>query len=869
MRRTLLLLLPILTLAPLHADIVRAPDAAPRVLYGVDHLQRALDAAHLDRTRIVVGTTADADVKALESSHQLALTKGEPRADEGFVIQGCADGSLAIVGSDDSGVLYGCLELAKRLAAGERPGPGFHFADAPAFELRGPCIGMQKTYILPGRKVYEYPYTPQLFPFFYDKSFWRGYLDYLVSLRMNTLYLWAGQPFGSLVRVKEYPEAVEVPPDVFKRNVEMYRWITRECDRRGIWLVQEFYSILLPKPFAEKYGMSTQLSAPNPRAADYTRKAIAEFVHQYPNVGLLVCLGEALRGQENQTHWFTNVILPGVKDGMAEAGLKNEPPVILRTHATDARLVVPPALKEYHNLYTMSKYNGESLTTWDPRGERQKLDLAMSRIGTPHISNVHILANLEPFRYGDQQFIQKCVQAMRDRLGAKGVHVYPLFYWNWPYSPDIAHPKLLQWKRDWIWFEAWARYAWDPDIPAKADHAYWIGRIADHYGEAAAADILGAYNNSGECAPRILRRFGITDGNRQTMSLGMTLDELVNPRKYHPFPLLWTAEAPPGERLQEYVQREWGHKPHVGETPPQVIREIEDFSARAVREIDAAEPLVTKNRAEFERLRNDIHCIREMSLNYATKAQAALCVLRYKYSHDIKDMVRAEGYLHESLEHYRKLVDLTKDTYSAANSMQTSQRRIPVPGGRGGKPANYLWSQLLPLYQREYVNFKAQVDALRTPGAHVRTHAPLPAADFKILTPGLYSYTIQVGNTVFTDSKATFTEVAPELEGLQGIKFSFEAARDNRLPPITWESKTPVKVLIGFFDDDGRKWRRPPTLETDATAAAHGGAEAFLLDGVKFDSLPPADVYEFTYPAGRQTLDLHGSGAYVILGFAR
>ena len=37
-------------------------------------------------------------------------------------------------------------------------------------KLRGTCIGMQKTYILPGRHVYEYPYTPELFPWFYDKQ---------------------------------------------------------------------------------------------------------------------------------------------------------------------------------------------------------------------------------------------------------------------------------------------------------------------------------------------------------------------------------------------------------------------------------------------------------------------------------------------------------------------------------------------------------------------------------------------------------------------------------------------------------------------------------------------------------------------------
>ena len=109
-----------------------------------------------------------------------------------------------------------------------------------------------------------------------------------------------------------------------------------------------------------------------------------------------------------------------------------------------------------------------------------------------------------------------------------------------------------------------------------------------------------------------------------------------------------------------------------------------------MEEADAAEPLVTKNRAEFERVRNDVHCIRAMSENYAEKAEAAMCVLRYGYSMDVSDMEAAEGHLAASLEYYRQLVALTKDTYDFANSMQTSQRKIPVVGGVGGHPANYL-----------------------------------------------------------------------------------------------------------------------------------------------------------------------------------
>jgi hypothetical protein len=843
----------------LHAEA--APQPSPRVLYGLARLRAVVP----KNTPIVV------------NPYRPSLKP------EGFEVVQAPDGAIFIRGADDSGVLYGCLELAERIRANGGKIPAkVDFTDAPVMILRGPCIGMQKTYYLPGRKVYEYPYTPEEFPFFYDKTYWTEYLDQLADLRMNTLYLWNGHPFASLVRLPDYPEAVEVNDETFTRNVEMFRWLTAECDRRGIWLVQQFYSIIISKPLAEKRGLQTQLHAWNDVAADYTRKSIAEFVKQFPHVGLMPCLGEALQEQQAQIRWMTEVILPGVKDGMKAAGLTQEPPIVLRTHATDATKVMPEALKVYHNLYTEAKFNGESLTTWEPRGVRQKLHLTMSKVGSKHIANVHILANLEPFRYGATDFIQKSVLAMRDRLGASGLHLYPLYYWDWPVSPDIirlatrpepvegARPEpvegLKQSERDWIWFEAWARYAWNPDRDAAGERTYWESRLAEHYGAAAAGQILDAYNAAGECAPRLLRRYGITEGNRQTMSLGMTLDQLVHPEKYREFPELWESQSPPGERLKEYAERDWKKLPHEGETPLSINAEVLDYSQKAVAAIDAAAPLVTKNREEFARLRNDIHAIRAMSQSFTAKTAAAVAVLRYGNSKDLADMTRAETALAESLDHYRTLTALTKDTYKAANSMQTAQRRIPFPGGKGGQPANYHWTQLLPLYEKELADFRAQVAGLKSPaGAKARTHAPLPPAAYKLLTPGLATYTVQVGNTVFPDSPATITAVAPELEGLQGISLPQAGAAG----PVEFECAQPVRVLIGYFNASGTQWRKPPTLETDATAGERGGAEPFIVDAVKFDGLPPVTVHAFDYPAGRHRLEVRGTGAYLILGLVK
>lgn len=857
------------------AGVSLPSDASPRVRYAAGRVADALKQVGAEASlsssepgRIVLGRLDTPAIKTLVGAGRLKIAPGELRP-EGFVVATLPDGGIAVVGADDSGVLYGSLELAKRITA-QRKLPGdLRAVDAPALKLRGPCIGMQKTYILPGRHVYEYPYTQQDFPFFYDKAFWREYLDYLADQRMNSLYLWNGHPFASLVKLADYPYALEVSEEQFKQNREMFRYIAEEADRRGIWVVQMFYNIILSKPFAEKQGLPTQLNRTNPIAADYTRKSVAEFVKQYPNVGLMICLGEALQDVPMQREWLTDVILPGVKDGMAAAGLTQEPPVVVRTHATDPKVVMPAALKVYSNLYTEAKYNGESLTTWEPRGVWQQTHLAMSRLGTTHIANVHILANLEPFRYGAQRFIHKSVLAMRERLGAGGLHLYPLAYWSWPDAPDKTAVPLKQLERDWIWFEAWARYAWNPDVDEAADHDYWVARLAERYGSAKAADhILTAYNDSGECAPRLLRRFGITEGNRQTLSLGMTLDQLVTPAKYRPYPELWLSQAPLGERLQEYAEKEAKGLPHEGETPVSIIREVLGFSQSAVDAIEAAAPDVKSNREEFDRLRNDMYCIRAMSRNYAAKATAALEVLLYQQTKDISHMEKARAHLAESLDYYRELVRLTKDTYRFANSMQTSQRRIPAPGGANGEPRNFHWSQLLDRYENELVEFDAQLNGLKAgTTTSKRSIAPLQPAPFALVGGKAEPYRPGPGARVFTDRSWEIQSLAPELQALTGIRFADADARGSQATPIEFETTQPVQVVIGYVQSKEQGWRQPPELETDALAGDQTN-EPLLLNAATIDTLPAIHAYVVKYGPGRHKLQLRGSGSFIVLGVA-
>ncbi|MHC4325145.1 MAG: beta-N-acetylhexosaminidase family protein, partial [Planctomycetota bacterium] len=124
-------------------------------------------------------------------------------AKEGFFL--ISNKEITVVaGGDDSGALYGSLELSEQIKKRGTLPEKIQISDKPVFTLRGPCIGMQKTYVLPDKGIYNYPYTPELFGFFYDKQQWVEFLDLLVQNRMNTLYLWNGHPFSSLIKLKDY-----------------------------------------------------------------------------------------------------------------------------------------------------------------------------------------------------------------------------------------------------------------------------------------------------------------------------------------------------------------------------------------------------------------------------------------------------------------------------------------------------------------------------------------------------------------------------------------------------------------------------------------------------------------------------------------
>jgi hypothetical protein len=261
-----------------------------------------------------------------------------------------------------------------------------------------------------------------------------------------------------------------------------------------------------------------------------------------------------------------------------------------------------------------------------------------------------------------------------------------------------------------------------------------------------------------------------------------------------------------------------------------------------------------------------------MAQFYAAKARAAECVLRYNYSQDPEDMKRAQRFLAESFAHYEFLAALTGHIYHFANSMQTSQRKIPFVGGVKGVGTNYLWSQLVPLYQKELDDFRAMVAQLKQ-----STNAPVvsvddskikpwPVAAFKLISTNAETYEVKVGARPFTDRNYTVRELAPELKGLTGIRFSHDAAKSGRYQSVEFEASEPVQVLVGYFNDPRDIWLQVPNLDFAAQADERGGIDPVIRNAADIEQCPNVNVHAFRYDAGRQKLELIGKGSFVILG---
>jgi hypothetical protein len=653
--------------------VVTDPLATSREIYGAARLREVLE-------HTVLGAKATGTILVgMQSSSLLAGVTGLPQwaeHPESFHL-GRAGNRWVVAGSDPSGVLYGCLELARRILAEHGLPRTIDVTDGPAFRIRGTNLFWMK------QATYNWPITRANFPWFYDRKLMEGYLDELAGNGYNTIYFWSGHPFPFFLELPRYPEARELSDADLRDNIAQLKWFTAEADRRGIWTVLHFYNIHVSPPFAQAHtneGVRVENKASTPLLEAYTRYCVGEFVKSYPNVGIMLTAGEAL--QVKQEEFIRDAVIAGIRD----SGKK--PPLIVRQWCINPdryRDIVKP---EYDNLFTMMKHNTEMLVSPYP-DPRNKTWIAF---GQGHIINVHLDTDAVPFRWGSPLFIHQMVQNWKE-MGASGLHLYPLVSWSWPETMDRTDPPLSSVERDRIWLEAFGRYVWNTDRPAAQEEKHWTDELARRFGSPEAGHaVYDYYVITGPILPGIQNTINMYNMGWHPPALGKEanlngilhsdrwegvgdylarpLDDVTLNLYEEKFgKLSASARQKPPQSVKEFVAATLASRKEDVIPPTNLSELFVGMAEQSQSGLESASGSVHNESVEFRRFINDARCMVRVSRFYHAKIEAAIEKGLFEGTGGAEHYSRMLTSLEESVREYAKLEEIATPAYKQASDI--------------------------------------------------------------------------------------------------------------------------------------------------------------------------------------------------------
>lgn len=235
-------------------------------------LRTEKDSYHAN-TRITIRISADIlkpQGYALEISNN---SKGNPQ--------------FEILGADAIGAMYGGLHLAEAIRIEKTLADIRPARQEPYLAQRG----LKMTLVLDART----PGTAETgdsalknYTHLWDLGFWTEFLDTMARYRYNTLVLWHPNPFPSMVKVQEYPDASLADvcvPDPTPDNLKVIKKMT--IDEK----IDHWRKVL---HYAGQHGIriNVMVAAPAADTRSYRQAAVRELLLTYPDLADLIVEGE-------------------------------------------------------------------------------------------------------------------------------------------------------------------------------------------------------------------------------------------------------------------------------------------------------------------------------------------------------------------------------------------------------------------------------------------------------------------------------------------------------------------------------------------------------------------------------------------------
>lgn len=646
---------------------VYAPDQSSQLNYA---LKKLGEVAIPDQ----VSSTAEADLLVISSEKTSKafslLDEFRSVSEEGFILKKLPEGKVAVIASDQTGVIYGLMELAEQLEINKSLSKVEEKSVNPKYLFRA------IKYDLPWNSYRVHESLQLHMETVRDLKYWEDFLDMMAENRYNVLTLWCLHPFPYMIRPKNFPEACPFSDEELKLWQDFWHGLFGMAQERGIKTFMVNWNIFVSPSFAEKhqvadYCLPDMVGKEYFGKGDYSeivqrynRECMTQLIDEYPEMaGFGISQNERMEGVEEQV--WQNWIVDTYFDAMDSANRKIE--IMLRAHTHPAPELTRKAIED--NAYRLDKvwvpvkfnwshahatpklmyiHGGSTSTSlWDPIPKNYKM--------------VYTMRNEDFFvlRWGQTDFVRDVLR-VNDKEYLGGYKIGSETYI--PAKEYITKPgPHLTWdyafEKQWLFYQIWGRLMYDPDI--KDD--VFVNAFNKKYNIDFGDKLLEAHNLADKMPLKLASYYastwdftlyseGFLAGYKSNMpcyydsiSPFISVDEIIRNVT------LDTSYV----SIQDFVAGKYRGADKI--TPVQLADELEQDGKKALALLMQ---LKTKNPTLIHEM-DDIRTWAYLSLYFSEKLRGGTALQYFRTTGDEKKKAESISHLGKALDHWKTVVGIT------------------------------------------------------------------------------------------------------------------------------------------------------------------------------------------------------------------
>ncbi|NHN29840.1 hypothetical protein [Paenibacillus agricola] len=581
--------------------------------------------------------------------------------------------TLFVLAQDESGAMYGTLELAERL---QQYGS---LTAIPEVIINAKFTFRALKFNLPWSSYRMHECFDVQTETVRDLAFWQRFLDMMAGNRFNVLTLWNLHPFPYMIRSTHFPQATPFSDEELLEWKHYWTTLFRMAKDRGIEVYMINWNIFVSEAFKEHYdenaiddqqfyfgdAYSTE------QIKQYTRESVTQLINEYPDLtGLGISLGERMHDMSPQDRqdWIEDVYYEGMKQ--AERPVKfihrapfSVDPLVTRTSIENNGFLPEPVWVEVKFNWSHAYSSPRLLLThggsngmegyWNPPPQNYKItwmvrneDFFTLRWAQSDFIREHIAENAQDYVGG--YFVgSECFIPAIDYS-----HIEGSSHMDWTYA----------FEKHWLYYMMWGRLLYDPSTP----DLVFSDALGKRHGKSVGGPMLEAYSLVCKMPMALASFFSFTwdftlyaEGfiatDRAEYNSGksfISLQDLLDSTPFDPAFL----------SLGAYVDRLINNQPMDGFITPLQLAETLEADAKhglaLLQSIVNAAPTLCCEKA-------DIEAWARLSLYFADKLRAGVCYELYKRTGDESERQKAEQWLKapHAAKHWEDLIKVTNSHY--------------------------------------------------------------------------------------------------------------------------------------------------------------------------------------------------------------